>query len=335
LRRAANIVSLLLLLITLAGVTTWMALAVWFRLPAPVGLRGLVAVLLALLGLMSVVGVLGRQRFVALATVGMVFAGVLIWWSTIRPAHRADWAPDVAQQFTGRLDGDKLTLTNVRSFAWRSDSDFTQRWETQTYDLGELQTLDLFMSYWGGRAMAHVMMSFGFRGNRYLTLSVEVRRLKDGEFSPVRDLFKANPLVIVAATEPDVVGVRSNIRGEDVQLYRLRTAPQMARSLLLEYVENANALAREPAFYNSLTTNCALTVVKMMRAVGATLPLDWRLVFDGYLPEYAYAHGALDTRFSIEDLRQLAHIVKRAREAGLTSDYSQAIRVGVPSPHSP
>ncbi|WP_259129620.1 DUF4105 domain-containing protein [Rhizobium sp. BK176] len=47
------------------------------------------------------------------------------------------------------------------------------------------------------------------------------------------------------------MGVRSNFRGEDVQIYRLKASPQQARALLRDYVADANALAATPAFYNS------------------------------------------------------------------------------------
>ena len=112
----------------------------------------------------------------------------------------------------------------------------------------------------------------------------------------------------------------------------MRTSPQGARLLLLEYVDDANALARTPAFYNSITTNCTTTVVKMMRAVGASLPLDWRLLVNGYLPEYAYERGAVDTRLPLPQLRSLAQIDALAKAAGDAPDFSRLIRVGVPSP---
>ncbi|TDQ13476.1 uncharacterized protein DUF4105, partial [Phyllobacterium brassicacearum] len=217
-------------------------------------------------------------------------------------------------------------------FEWRSKTDFTERWATRTYDLTKLQTVDLFMSYWGNPNIAHVMLSFGFEGDDYIAWSIEVRRRIGGEFSPVADLFKSDPLVIIASDERDVVGVRSNFRGEDVQIYRLKASPEAARALLLEYVVDANALATTPEFYNSITTNCTTTIVKMMRAVGDAVPLDWRLIVNGYLPEYAYDHGAIDTSLSLADLRAIAHIDKRAQAAGLSHDFSRRIRVDVPSP---
>ena len=151
-------------------------------------------------------------------------------------------------------------------------------------------------------------------------------------FRRMADLFKSNPLVIIAADERDVIGVRSNVRGEDVQIYRLRASPDAARTLLLEYLSDANALSATPEFYNSITTNCTTTIVKMMRAVGDVIPLDWRLIVNGYLPDYAYAQGALDTRLPLSDLRALAHIDDRVRKSGISADFSQLIRIGVPSP---
>jgi hypothetical protein len=193
----------------------------------------------------------------------------------------------------------------------------------------------MFMSYWAGPEMAHVIFSFGFEDGTQLPWSIEVRRRVGGAFSPLADLFKSNPLVIIAADERDVVGVRSNFRGEDVQLYRLAATPDRARALLREYVAQANELAKTPRFYNSITTNCTTTVVKMARLVGDTLPFDWRLIVNGYLPDYAYDHGALDTSVPLSALKAAAHIDQRARDDGLSANFSRAIRVGVPSPLAP
>jgi hypothetical protein len=328
-----RIVAAMVLMLAIAVATAWSGLALWYRLPAPDLIRGLAGSLFVLLGLAAIIALFSRSRLPVLVLFAVAFGAVLVWWSTIRPPGRGDWAPDVARQVTGTQSGDLLTLTNIRDFAWRSNTDFTERWTTRTYDLTKLRTLDLFMSYWAGPEMAHVIMSFGFDGGDQLAWSIEVKRSNGGVFSPLADLFKSNPLVIIAADERDVVGVRSNVRGEDVQLYRLRTPPEAARKLLLEYLLDANALSTTPQFYNSITTNCTTTIVKMIRAVGDAIPLDWRLIVNGYLPDYAYGMGALDTRLPLPELRALARIDARAQAAGLSSpDFSRLIRVDVPSP---
>lgn len=323
------------LLLAIGLATLWASLALWYRLPAPAWLSGTAASLFALAGSATAVCLFGRWRAGALCAFVVAMALIMGWWTTIRPATDADWAPDVARQVTGRIDGDLLTLTNVRAFEWRSDSDFTPHWQSRSYDLSRLRTLDLFMSYWSGPLMAHMIVSFGFDDGQQLAWSIEVRRRQGGAFSPVADLFKSNPLVIVAADERDVVGVRSNVRGEDVQLYRLNVSPAASRGLLLAYVADANMLAVEPQFYNSLTTNCTTAVVKMVRALGDTLPLDWRLLANGYVPDYAYSRQALDMRLPLAELKRLSHIDDKAKTDGLSPQFSQHIRDGVPTPQLP
>ncbi len=318
--------------VALAPAGAWSALALWFRAPAPEWARLLLAAAVASLALGAAFHLLLRKRWRPLVFFGAAFLGVVVWWSTIAPPASANFAPDVSRQTTGKIDGDLLTLTDIRDFDWRSDSDFTERWTTRTYDLDKLRTLDLFLSYWAGPSMAHVIVSFGFEGGEHVAWSVEVKRLKGGEFSPLADLFKTDPLAIVAATERDVVRVRSNVRGEDVQLYRLDVYPQTMRALLLQYVQDANALAAKPQFYNSLTTNCTTTVAGLVKAMGKPVPLDWRLIVNGYLPDYLYENDMLTKRVPLAEVKSLSHIAARATAADQAPDFSRAIRAGVPGP---
>jgi hypothetical protein len=331
-RLVARILLAIVLSLAIALATAWAVLALWYHLPMPELARAVAGCFVVLLGLATIIALFTPMRIRALAVFLAAFGTILIWWSTIRPPEHADWAREVAQQVTGKRNGDLLTLANVRDFEWRGKTDFTERWTTRTYDLKTVKTADLFMSQWGNPNIAHVILSFGFEDGEYIAWSIEVRRRIGGEFSPIADLFKSDPLVIIAADERDVVGVRSNFRGEDVQIFRLKASPAAARALLLEYVTDANALSTTPEFYNSITTNCTTTIVKMMRAVGDVVPLDWRLIVNGYLPEYAYDRGALDTSLPLAELRDRAHIDERAKAAGLSPDFSRLIRVDVPSP---
>lgn len=321
-----------LVVLALAVATVWCAGALWFRLPAGETMRAVAAGAAGLVGLAVIAAQFTRRRLVALAVFAVMLAGVMAWWSTIHPAARAYWSPDVARQTTGEIIGDRLILRDIRAFDWHGPHESTPNWIDAEYDLSQVQTVDLFMSYWGSPIMAHLVLSFGFADGRYLAWSVEVRRKIEGKFSPVADFFKEHTLSILAAEERDVVGVRSNFRGEDVQLYRLRASPQVARALLGEYVRDANQLAAQPAFYNSIFTNCTTTVLRMMAAVGDRLPFDWRLLANGFLPEYAYDHDAVATRLPLETLREKGRIAARAKAAGLGDGFSRAIREGVPSP---
>ena len=300
------------------------------RFPGPEWIRGTAAGIFVLLGLGTVAALFTRRRAPALAVFALAFAGMLLWWSTITPPEGGDWQPDVARQATGKFNGEIFTLSDVRDFDWRSEDDFTARWGPRSYDLSKLKTLDLFLAYWAGPKMAHLIMSFGFEGGEYLAWSVEVRREKGSDFSPVADAFRSHTIIYLATTERDSIRLRTNIRGEDVRLYRLNTPPDRARPLLLEYVAEANAIAERPRFFNSIISNCATSVFKLVRAAGGTYPLDWRLIINGFLPRYLYDQGAVDTSIPLDELIERAKISEQARAAGDALDFSRLIRVGVP-----
>jgi hypothetical protein len=331
-RLAAAIILVAAALLCVALVSAWSALALWFRLPGPEWARGVAAGLFAILGAATAVALFTRRRWPALAAFALAFGALLIWWSTITPPADGDWAPDVARQTTGTVEGDTLTLSDVREFEWKSDDDFTDRWSKRSYDLSKIKTLDLFLAYWAGPEMAHVIISFGFEDGDYLAWSVEVRREKNGEFSPIADAFKSHTLVYLATTERDSVRLRSNVRHEDVRLYRLNTPPEQARVLLLQYVAEATALAKHPKFYNSITANCATVVFKIVRAAGGTLPFDWRLIVNGFLPGYLYDQRVVVTTMPLNELMERARINRQAAAADQSPDFSRLIRVGVPSP---
>jgi hypothetical protein len=260
----------------------------------------------------------------------VAFGVLLIWWWQIQPSNNRIWADDVAQVTTGVVDGDHVTLHNVRNFDWRTKTDYTQRWETRTYDLRRLDSLDMILSYWSMPAIAHVLISFGFDDGEHVVFSVEIRREKTESFSEIGGFFKEFELSIIACDERDVIRVRTNVRGEDDYLYRLRMPVDDIRSLFLAYVGQANDVARKPRFYNTVTANCTTIIYHMMKRIVGHLPLDYRLLLSGYLPGYAYKVGGLDTRYSLEELRVLGRITERAKESDRRPTFSADIRAGIP-----
>ena len=199
--RVVRIILIVGIVPLLAFLTAWGTLALWYRLP-PDGLaRIAITAGFALFGLIATLSQFGanwRRRLVAFA---VVFALLAAWWTTIKPPATGNWAPEVARQVTGTIDGDILTLTDMRAFDWRSPTEATETWTTRSFDLGRITSTGMVLSYWGNPDMAHFMLTFGFADGRYLTWSIEVRRRIGGEFSPVADFFKSNTLVIVAADD--------------------------------------------------------------------------------------------------------------------------------------
>jgi hypothetical protein len=309
----------------------WGACALWYRASHETPLKVLSAALWSAFAF-GVLGALWQGRAIlGLATYGIGFLGLLVWWCRLRPSNDRIWADDVAQMTTGTVSGNIVNLQNVRNFAWRTNSDYTQRWETRSYELDRLDSVDMIMSYWTGRMIAHMLISFGFHGGGYVAFSVEVRREKRQGFSEVGGFFKEFELSVIAADERDVIRVRTNVRGEDAFLYRLVMPAAAMRSLFLGYVEQANRLVRAPRFYNTITVNCTTLVFHMMKRIAGGLPMSYRVLLSGYMPEYVYSIGHLDSRYSLAQLRERGHITERAKRADLSATFSEDIRLGVPS----
>lgn len=308
----------------------WGGFALWYQIPAGQFLKGLCVVLWGAFSLAMLTALWQGRPALGMIAFTVALAGLLLWWMHLAPTNDHDWADDVARITTGAVDGNRVTLHDVRNFDWRTQTDYTQRWETRTYDLDHLRTVDMIMSYWGRPSIAHMLISFGFDDGRHIVFSVEIRRQRTQAFSEIGGFFKEFELSIIAADERDVVRLRTNVRGEDDYLYRLQLPQHAMQSLFLGYVGEANSLVDSPRFYNTVTVNCTTLVYHMMKRIVGRLPLDYRLLLSGYLPEYVYRVGGLDRRYSLEELRERGRITERAKISDRSESFSADIRGGIP-----
>lgn len=305
----------------------WGVVALWYQAP---GAAGKIVMALWLLFSAAVLASFWQGRVLpGLAAFAPALAVLLVWWCLIPARNDLVWADDVARLATGTIDVNLVTLHDVRNFDWRSDSDYSVRWESRNYDLDRIESVDMIMSYWQGPSIAHMLMSFGFDDGARVVFSVEVRRRKNQAFSELGGFFKEFELSIIAADESDIIRVRTNIRGEDDYLYRIRMPRAAMRSLFIAYVQQANALQQVPRFYNTVTVNCTTLVYHMMKRIVGRLPFDYRVVFTGYLPGYVYQIGGLDQRYSLQELHERGRITDRAKHSS-RADFSTEIRRGIP-----
>jgi len=319
-----------LLGLALSAVALWWSLALHFRLALPAPWPTVAAALWGV-GSLGILVWLRPFRWAALLVL-VGFALLALWWSGLRPSNRRDWSPEYANPPWGELEGDRLTLHNVRNFDYRSETDFTERWETRTFDLSRITGLDLFLSYWGSPRIAHTILSWEFADGPPLAISIETRRERTETYSAIRGFFRQFEVFYVAADERDVIRLRTNHRGEDVYMYRLNVSPATARKLLLDYLKTMNALRDRPAWYNALTQNCATAIRTHVQAIGIAAAFDWRLLVTGYVDRMLYDRGAVDTRLPFEQLRAAGRVTERAKAAELDPAFSARIREGVPRP---
>jgi hypothetical protein len=253
---------------------------------------------------------------------------VALWWSSIPPSNSRDWTPDVARTARATFDGSHVTIQNVRNFNYRSENDYDQRWETRTYDLDRIQGLDLFISFWGPTEIAHTIVSWDFDDGQHLAISIETRKEKGESYSALRGFFRQYELYYVVADERDLVGLRTNHRGEQVYLYRIRVPSAQARALLVDYLDEVNSLADHPEWYNALTQNCTTTIRGHTQHIGAAGSFDWRLLANGHLDELLYERGQIDNSLPFAEIKLRADITDKAKAADDSPDFSAKIRQG-------
>ena len=271
------------------------------------------------------------MRF-ALPVFAVALVAIGVWWSSIRPSNERDWQPEVARLAYATIDGDLVTVHNIRNFDYRTETDFTPAYYDRTYDLKKLDSGDLIAVYWMGPAIAHLFLSFGF-GDDHLAISIEARKEKGEGYSSAKGFFRQYELYYVVADERDVVRVRTNYRKdppEDVYVYALRVPRENMRRVFLEYMRKLNGLREHPEFYNTLTTNCTTAILMNTRVNPESLPFSWKVLLSGYTPQYAYEKGRLDRSLSFEELQRRSLVNAAGQAADQALDFSRRIRAGLP-----
>ena len=339
-RRVTAIVGLGLLGLAIVAVGVWGVLALAVSGPQNPPLRlGLAAgfgaaSLAALLALAS-----GRWRWHGLALYGLLFGAALAWYFSLAPSNERDWLPENARLTSATVEGDVVTVRNIRNFSYRTETDFTPAYYDKRFDLRQLEGVDLASVYWMGPHIAHVFLSFQFAGGDHLAISIEARKEKGEGYSTLNGFFRQYELYYVVADERDVIGLRTNYRAnppEYVHVYRLDGRLDEGRRLFMAYIDQINAVAAKPAFYNSLTTNCTTTIWLHNRVNPGHVPFSWKILASGHVPEYLHEQGRLAGRDrSFADLQQQALVNGRAQAAGMAPDFSRRIRDAAAQSGSP
>jgi len=313
--------------LVLALALAWASLAIYFS-PLPwAGLRIGLAVAFAAFGIWALW--LTRRPRMRWVLAGLYLA-VLVGWSFIKPSHDREWRQDVAVMPRATVDGDRVRITGVRDFDYRSRDDFTVRYEEREVSLSHLTGLDFFISYWMPGPVGHTFVSFIFDNAPPLNISIETRPEAHEGFDPLASLFKQYELIYVVGEERDLVGVRTNFRKEDVYVYRLRVSAESARNLFRVYLERINQLADHPEFYHLLSNSCTINIVRYANLVGRSGDFDFRHYLNGWVDRYFYDARLLNSQIPFAELRRRSRVKETVQASEPTAEFSQHIRESVP-----
>jgi hypothetical protein len=156
----------------------WAALAIYYSNLPWAGLRLGLAIAVSAFAIWGLW--LSRHRHMP-AAVAVVFLGVVVWWASIAPSHHRNWRPEVAVMPRAIIDGDRVRLTGVRNFDYRTRNDFTVRHEEREVQLSHLVALDFYVSYFMEGPVGHTFLSFIFDNAPPLSISRVRSVFRDGQ----------------------------------------------------------------------------------------------------------------------------------------------------------
>ena len=255
---------------------------------------------------------------------------VMLWWFSLKPSNNENWQADVSRTAYAEIQGNLVTIHNLRDCDYRAEFDYACQWETKQVNLDDIRGLDLFLDYWGSPWIAHTILSFDFGNGNHVPFSIEARKQVGQSYSAIRGFFRQFTLITVVSTERDVVRLRTNYRkDEDLYLYHTTATLPFARELFLNYISLANDLHDHPSWYNALTDNCT-TQIFDLKAMAAQ-PFKLAVLLNGKGDEMEYKLGNLATDgLSFNELKARAYINPAAKAADDDPDFSARIRENRP-----
>ena len=255
-------------------------------------------------------------------------AGALLLVGCAAPSNHRDWSPELAVLPYSERVGDQVTVHNVRNCAYLSEDEFVVKYYDKQYDLNRLRSVDfLVVPFDGIPSLAHTMLSFGFDGDNFLDVSVEVRKQKGQTYQLVKGMLHEYELMYVVGDERDLIQLRTEYRKSDVYLYRATATPEQARELFVDVFDRVNKLASQPEFYDTLTNNCTTNIAQHINHLAPhKIPFDYRVLLPGYSDRLAYDLGLIEHHGTFEETKRRAHINAVAAVYRDDPDFSGKIR---------
>ena len=201
--------------------------------------------LIYVLGIIAILIKFKGSRWAAILCLVSFFC-VLLWWLTLKPSNSGDWQPDADRTAWAEMDGDRVTIHNLRNCDYRTETDYANCWSDRTVYLSQLRGADFFLTNWGLSFASHPIISFQFGDNTHVAFSIEARYRPGQSYSTILGCFRQFGLIFVVADERDLIRLRTNYRkDEEVYMYRLNADPKHHARDVLHLCQLPEQIERE------------------------------------------------------------------------------------------
>lgn len=287
-------------------------------------LRLILAILVAA-GIIALPFVLDTARGLGIGAVLSLV--VVLWWTSHEPSNERDWAEPASRAPWAIIDGDQITIYDIRDFRYDEEGRWVANWYDATFDLGEIEQSYFILTTFGFTGVGHVMVSFRFAGDRYIVLSVEIRREDGEEYDPVGGAFRQYELFYTAADERDALALRTHVHQDPTWVIPMNAGPEKTGEFFLDMVQRMTALHHEPEWYNTITNSCASNLADHYQRINdVRLPPDYRILLPGFSEELIAELGLLPDGVDVATARQTYLVDDVAATLAIDDDFSRAIR---------
>ncbi len=242
--------------------------------------------------------VLWGTGLLAAAAMGIYVADLAIR----EPSLERTWDEDV-RVLTGvdRLPDGAYRLTAVRNWTYTDDSVVSTAYQPIRYDPADVEALWLYEQELGlGGRIAHTFLVFQFPFRygptfRWLGLSVETRREVGERYSIVGGVLKKFEVTHIWAAEEDLVRRRVEYLDYPLTRYPVTVPREYLARIFEQMIQETDALADTPRWYNTLTTNCTSSLIRYVNeAEPGAIPGHWSSIFTGRADDHLGELGYVD-----------------------------------------
>lgn len=244
------------------------------------------------------------------------------------PSNDRNWIISQKVLPYAKIGKHDIVVRNIRNFDYITERDVIPRYYDRKFKLDDVRAVDLIVTPFPDTPLlAHTMLSFDLGNGNFLAASAEAR-LEQGEvYSPLAGAAKQFELMYVLADERDVIRLRTEVRQDDVYIYRTKATPRQAQELLIDVLTRANQLREQPEFYDTISNNCTSNIVEHVNKLKSdTIAFDLRTLLPGLSPGLAYDLGLIEAKGSFEETQLKSNATERAIRWSTAADFSERIR---------
>jgi hypothetical protein len=287
-------------------------------------------VLAASIIFVSLPGIWWRLKWARWIEIGIVILLALLVFRVTKlvPSDDRVWAIDKSLLPIIEFKGDNITIKHLRNFKWYADEKYDAIWKTETFNLNDLDRLELIVEpFRDSKLLAHTMLDFGFRDGRQVIVSVEARNEKDENYGLFPGTLRQFELIYIFGDEHDFLTLRAVQRKAHVYLYPIKANKDFIRDLFIDLANGANKLHSTPRFYRTIFDNCTTTLVKHADRISTKkIGLRYETLFPSLTGKLLYDKGFIDTTLGYEEAKAHFRVDEKIITYVYSPDFSKMIR---------